>query len=211
MSRAELAEQAARVVLGQFKKCHKRRDPALRAWEEGGHRMQVRAGGLRCAGCGGACKGPAATPPGACNPRLCPAKPAPPLRCRPTACLAFCAAGPGGGQPAGHAAAPGGRAHAGGERCNAQLEHAGLPLVHAVCCLQSAACVVWCRRRLPLALYPPHPPRRLPQIPTHTFAGMSKDEGRGQRSAMVLGPAPCEQLEQVGCVAAASYLGSAQV
>lgn len=33
--------QAARVVLGQFKKQHKRRDPNLRPWEEGGHRMQV--------------------------------------------------------------------------------------------------------------------------------------------------------------------------
>lgn len=41
LSRAELAEHAARTVLGQFKKQHKRRDPHLRPWEEGGHRMQV--------------------------------------------------------------------------------------------------------------------------------------------------------------------------
>lgn len=37
----ELAEQSARVVLGLFKKQFKRRDPNLRLWEEGGHRIRV--------------------------------------------------------------------------------------------------------------------------------------------------------------------------
>lgn len=37
----ELAEQSARTVLGLFKKQHKRRDPNLRPWEEGGSRIKV--------------------------------------------------------------------------------------------------------------------------------------------------------------------------
>lgn len=50
MSRPELAAQAARTVLGQFKKQYKRRDQHLRAWEEAGHTIQV------CGwGCGWAC------------------------------------------------------------------------------------------------------------------------------------------------------------
>ncbi|KAI7837654.1 hypothetical protein COHA_008516 [Chlorella ohadii] len=95
MSRQELAQQAARVVLGQFKKQHKRRDPNLRPWEEGGHRMQVLAVGSQ------------------------------------------------------------------GE----MLEH------------QAAA--------------------RGLALPTHTYATLSKEQGRGQRSVMAVGPAPAELLDQV--------------
>lgn len=41
LSRQEVAEQAARAVLGIFKKQFKRRDPNLRPWEEAGHRIKV--------------------------------------------------------------------------------------------------------------------------------------------------------------------------
>jgi hypothetical protein len=41
LSRPQVAEQAARAVLGAFKKQFKRRDPNLRLWEEGGHRIKV--------------------------------------------------------------------------------------------------------------------------------------------------------------------------
>lgn len=95
MGRAELAQHAARVVLGQFKKCHKRRDPGLHAWEEGGHAMRVLGVGSQ----------------------------------------------------------------------------ADMLLV------QAAA--------------------RTRAIPTHTFAGMSKEEGRGQRTVMAVGPAPADQLDEV--------------
>lgn len=95
MSRQDLAEQAARVVLGQFKKQHKRRDPNLRPWEEGGHRMQVLAVGSQ-------------------------------------------------GDMLAHQAAARGLA-----------------------------------------------------LPTHTYATLSKEQGRGQRSVMAIGPAPAELLDQV--------------
>lgn len=42
LSRPELAQQAARTVLGLFKKQFKRKDPALRPWEEGGNHIKVR-------------------------------------------------------------------------------------------------------------------------------------------------------------------------
>lgn len=89
-------KQAARVVLGQFKKQHKRRDPNLRTWEEGGHRMQVLAVGSQAD----------------------------------------------------------------------MLAH------------QAAA--------------------RGLALPTHTYATLSKEQGRGQRSVMAIGPAPAELLDQVG-------------
>lgn len=44
----ELAEQSARTVLGLFKKQHKRRDPNLRPWEEGGSRIKVGGNGGLC-------------------------------------------------------------------------------------------------------------------------------------------------------------------
>ena len=84
------------MVLGQFKKQHKRRDPNLRPWEEGGHRMQVLAVGSQAD----------------------------------------------------------------------MLAH------------QAAA--------------------RGLALPTHTYATLSKDQGRGQRSVMAIGPAPAELLDQVG-------------
>lgn len=86
------------MVLGQFKKQHKRRDPNLRPWEEGGHRMQVLAVGSQ-------------------------------------------------GDMLAHQAAARGLA-----------------------------------------------------LPTHTYATLSKEQGRGQRSVMAIGPAPAELLDQVcGC------------
>lgn len=34
-------------------------------------------------------------------------------------------------------------------------------------------------------------------LPTHTYATLSKEQGRGQRSVMAVGPAPAELLDQV--------------
>ncbi|KAI3427278.1 hypothetical protein D9Q98_007210 [Chlorella vulgaris] len=41
LSQSEVAEHAARAVLGSFKKLYKRRDVNLRPWEESGHRIKV--------------------------------------------------------------------------------------------------------------------------------------------------------------------------
>lgn len=34
-------------------------------------------------------------------------------------------------------------------------------------------------------------------LPTHTYATLSKEQGRGPRSVMAIGPAPGEQLDRV--------------
>ena len=40
--RGKLITQAARTVLGQFKKLYKRKDPGLKHWDHGGQPMEVR-------------------------------------------------------------------------------------------------------------------------------------------------------------------------
>ena len=80
LGRGVLAEQAARVVLGMFKKEYKRRNPLLRGWEEGGSRMRVRCavrwgavGACACVGswsCVGGCSPPLSRPPAHLPPLL---------------------------------------------------------------------------------------------------------------------------------------------
>ena len=73
LSRAELAQQAARTVLAIFKKAYKGHNPNLRVWEEGGSHIKV------CAACVADAparrphgRGPAQRPRGRCAGPECP-------------------------------------------------------------------------------------------------------------------------------------------